>query len=469
MSKFQALRDLIGQGISPYTPTVNPFLKVDVDAMARQMELEEKGKARGAVNLPPPNGQTLDDIESEIAERIEDEARQAYIECTNELRVVDGRIAGLDLMRRFAQARAAADGALADFDAAARAALNRLAILRKHVFQYEQYLEEFKKANGLTRPVHEAKTGIAFWGFVIGAVVVEAGFNSVLLRVNDDYGFLGGVTIAFVIASINVFIATMFGKYAYRYVNHIKLVPRLFGWGATLLYLTIAVSLNLVGAHYRDVKGMGATEPGVAAIKSFVESPFSIHDFMSGLLFVLGMAASILAFIVGYRSDDEYPGYGRVGREHQRIQEEYSEGVEDAQSELASIRDTVTELAQSLRDALAKDRREYQSAILSRNSLIANFGQQHPHLETAGNRLLQIYRSANQAARTEAPPAHFQERWQLAPMSELTFLTPPPLNEIDGAQRDADTALQQALQRINDIHGERLRDFKQIDDLVENS
>lgn len=47
MSRFQALRDLVGMGQQPYTATLNPFLHIDVDALARDMDLEAKGAARG--------------------------------------------------------------------------------------------------------------------------------------------------------------------------------------------------------------------------------------------------------------------------------------------------------------------------------------------------------------------------------------------------------------------------------------
>jgi hypothetical protein len=227
------------------------------------------------------------------------------------------------------------------------------------------------------------------------------------------------------------------------------------------------LGFNLLGAHYRTAKEAGSDDPGSVAINSFMESPFHIHDFPSFLLLILGIFTSVAALYAGFNKNDPYPGYSRVGHEHQRILNDYSEGVEEAQDELAEIRDEAVGLSHTLRNDMARDRREYDSAVLNRSSIVAQFGQRHPYLENVGNRLLSIYRMANQSSRTEPAPAHFSQRWSLAPMQD-PGVTPLPdeSRSMDAAVQSTDKVLGNAIEELNRAYLKHVENFHQIDDLI---
>jgi hypothetical protein len=465
MSALDTLKELVRGRVETYVPSLDPFLEIDVDALAAEMRLEAQGKERGEAELPPSGAGAFDDVELSIVERIENEAGRTYRECVNELRVLDNRLYGLDLVGTFGRARTAATSAIADFVAEARLAQAELSQKRKAVQQARAHIEQFRREHNITHLAHEPLSGLAFWGSVSAAVVLEAGINSVFLRVNDDLGYLGGAVMALAIAVVNVFIATTFGKLVMPQKNSIKPAVRVRAALLLTVYVVVAALLNLLGAHYRYLKGLGADNPSGAAIQSFFTDPVGIPDYVSWLLVAFGLGCSFLALWAGYRSDDEYPGYGRVSRQYDDVIGDYNDALADAHENLGAIKDEAVQAASDLEQRLARDRREYEAALLSRTSLLALYAARHPSLETAGNRLLNIYRTANRKVRTTPPPAHFDERWVLRPLAEPSAAPPPDrTGNLDEQLAETRQALSNAAEELSQAFVKHIESFKPLDD-----
>jgi hypothetical protein len=273
---------------------------------------------------------------------------------------------------------------------------------------------------------------------------------------------------AIAIAFVNVGLATLFGKLVMPMKNNIRPGERWLGRSLLTFYVILAAVLNLAGAHYRTLKGQGVDNPGSAAITSFLANPIGIHDFISWLLVAFGLGCSLAALWAGYRSDDEYPGYGRVSREYQAVLDSYNDGVEDAYDTLGEIKDDANETALKVEQALARDRREYDAALLHRTSLLALYGQRHPSLETAGNRLLGIYRSANRAVRTTPPPTRFDENWTLRALTDPGSAPPPTLGtQVDKELAETKRTLEHAVAEINAAFVAHVESFEPIDELLD--
>ncbi|WP_037499245.1 hypothetical protein [Sphingomonas jaspsi] len=469
MSALDTLKELLGAKTQPYVPALNPFLQLDVDALAKEMKLEERGTQRGAADLPPTDATTFDDVELDIVDRIETEARQAFTECVNELRAMDGRLTSLDLLGSFAKARSAASSALGEFVAEARIWDGRLTLDRQEVKRSTAYLEEFRSENRLgNRLAKPQKRGISFWGVAIFAVAAETAINAIFLRVNDDLGYIGGGMMAFAIAAINVGIATLCGKVVMPFKNSVHPFQRWRANAFITLYCFAALLLNLAGAHYRFVKGQGAADPEGAAITHLLANPIGLPNVVAWLLILFGLGCSLAALIAAYQSDDPYPEYGPVSRQHDEILERYNQGIEDATDELRRIKDDAVQTALEVEKRLARDRREYESALVGRQSFIALYGQRHPNLQTAGNRLLGIYRNANRAARTTPPPPYFNDPWKLTPLADPGTTPPPNLTaQLDTEVAETHRALAAAIKDIDEAFVEHVESFKRIDDLVE--
>ena len=80
-----------------YTDVTETFPKIDLERLARELELEEKAKVRGAADLPAGDSCELDDVEQAILARFEGEAKQALDVASDNLRIYRDRMANLDL------------------------------------------------------------------------------------------------------------------------------------------------------------------------------------------------------------------------------------------------------------------------------------------------------------------------------------------------------------------------------------
>jgi hypothetical protein len=151
------------------------------------------------------------------------------------------------------------------------------------------------------------------------------------------------------------------------------------------------------------------------------------------------------------------------------VLKDYNDGLADAYDTLTDIKDEAAETAAKLEQKLARDRREYEAALVSRTSLLGLYAARHPSLETAGNRLLSIYRTANRKVRSTPAPGHFDERWVLRPLAEPTGAPPP---DQGGASLDAELAqtrraLSDAVEEINAAFVKHVESFKPMDELLD--
>ncbi len=228
-------------------------------------------------------------------------------------------------------------------------------------------LESFKAEQRLTRDAHYPSSPLLAFGILSMLIIVEAGINGVLFADSSDQGLFGGWLEALVLAITNVGAAFLFGRVVlpqlHRHGPGLKtgaFVLCLAGCGAIL-------SINLIGAHYRDFKsevgpepappimlkheaslvlGGGKTGPAAVAprkaasaalaepasqpariagnerakereaVAKLLSAPFAFGSFMSFFLFVIGLCGASIAALDGYKLDDPFPGYGKRHRKY---------------------------------------------------------------------------------------------------------------------------------------------------------
>jgi hypothetical protein len=78
LSAISRLKDLFGQPQHPYRPATQIFLDLNVDQLASDLKLAERGAERGAANRPDNSAETLDDIEHQVVERVEGHKQDAH-------------------------------------------------------------------------------------------------------------------------------------------------------------------------------------------------------------------------------------------------------------------------------------------------------------------------------------------------------------------------------------------------------
>src|SRR5206468_1177556 len=89
---------------------------------------------------------------------------------------------------------------------------NQLHLARKKVLAAQDELQQFQRANGVTRAAHAPESRVLAFGLIFLIFFVESVFNGFLLGDAQKGGILGGVGIATAIASINIVIGVFFGR-----------------------------------------------------------------------------------------------------------------------------------------------------------------------------------------------------------------------------------------------------------------
>jgi len=163
---------------------------------------------------------------------------------------------------------------------------------------------------------------------ISAAWLTESLLNMSFLMVNDEMGAVGGLVAALGLSVINVGGATLVGYFILPWVGYKSRLARL---GAAILGVAWfgGMSLwNVLAGHYRDAKAAGFVNPEGTALHLFAQQGLSFDSIASWGLFLIGMAASLLACHAAYRIQDPYPHYGDVNRLLEQGSGDWSEEAE---------------------------------------------------------------------------------------------------------------------------------------------
>jgi hypothetical protein len=444
-------------------------MELDIDEMAKRLELVPKGRERGTRNEPPTSSQSLDDVEHKITTTIEAEKKIAHEKLLENLRTYGDRIRSLGFQTRFAQLQAAADNARASFRACVHQGVDLLFELRRDVVRIEAEVEQFKDANGLKRMSHHPRSRTLRWGFICIIILLESILNGVMLARGHELGYFGGIGEAFVISLINVLVGLFAGWKVFTQVAHRRWWRKLVGAAGSLCFFAFAIGANLLVAHYREALGGDAPEQAARlAVSALKADSFAIAEAQSWFLFALGLFFSLAAAMDGFIMDDRYPGYGALARRQEELIAEYVAQKKDLMKELEKVRD---EAIQTMEDA-ARDveyrRAEYHAIQESRTKLKRAFGQHLDYLEHCANDLLTTYREENRRNRKTEEPARFSRRWTLSRFADPEF-------GFEGYAGDAElereigqtfAALAERRQEVLKDYNDAIEEYRRIEDLT---
>jgi hypothetical protein len=239
-------------------------------------------------------------------------------------------------------------------------------------------LEQFKKANRLTRDAHYPSSPLFAFGVLLLLILVEAGINGVLFAETSDQGLFGGWLEAFVLSATNVCAAFLFGRLVLPQLHRRGLLVKPLAGLAALAGFGLLIAINLGGAHYRDFKGelakheteaptvqpksqitvlspssktavpgqsaktpigtaaspspLPPSEPGPSAveqdaIRQALANPLALRSFSSLFLLAIGLCGATIAAWDGYKFDDPFPGFGKRHRRYCVARERTAEAL----------------------------------------------------------------------------------------------------------------------------------------------
>lgn len=454
-----------------YVASVQTFAELDVDRIAKELRLVERGQERGSKGEPKANVSGLDDVEREIVDKIERERRASHNTLLDQIQIFQERIAALDFESRFAVVKGAAVEAVAEFRVEANRGRDRLFEKRRQLAELEQERDYFKTANRLKRTAKYPSGPSAWlkWGVLILLVAIETVVNGSFLARGSEMGFVGGTIEALGFASLNILASALITHYGVRQLGHRRIFRKLIGFVSLLGFLGLVLTLNLALAHYREAAGLLTDTAGVEVINRLTQSPFDLAEIKSWLLFGLGVTFAFVAFIDVLLLDDLYPGYGKLERHMTRAIDQYRSWKEHSIDELSEIRDQAAEALQEATRDLSVRRAEHDSVSAARSALVRRFELHVEHLTRAGNELLSTYRDANVEARKGKAPKHFQQPFfkhdAASIRREIKF--EDRSKEIHEAIAAAQATLSEQLVEIHNAYLDAVREYDQIEIVVD--
>lgn len=459
MGGLSNLKELFTRRETFIAPMDDPFIQIDKNATSERMRLRERGAEQGALNLPGEQFRTLDAVESEIIAHVLETYARAQSDAAGHIRTYDGRMAELSLLTSSGTITAQALRAVGDFKVSVQDALNNLANTRDAIESSYAELREFRKTHDLRRPAHRSLSKVSAFSGIALAWFVETLLNALLLRQNDDMGYLGGALAAGIIGALNVGLAGFVGRLVWPLTVHRSASKRVIGWVLTGAWIFVVFIWNWAAGHYRDAKVLGLENPESQALAMLSGNLDSLYSW--GLL-LAGFMFAISAALAGFRMDDPYPGYGPIARRHEDRCKAYASDVADAAEDLKEIRDNRIEEAAAVRDELDSQFAERGQILAARAAFSRRFGEFGDQLSVIANALLQDYRTANIAARQSPAPETFSMAWVL-PKSVLP--EPPVATVTDADIRAAEQALDSAVAEISRAFDDAITRFEPLDQL----
>jgi hypothetical protein len=443
----------------------DPFVVIDRERTVAKLRLDERAKQNGARNFPSPDSTVRDDVEEEIVAEMLEHANRDKSNASNTHRLYNERLSELALLREMSIISGASAQALGDFRTTVINRDNRLALAKDAIRESYRELADFKAEHGLNRPAHPGSCSIYAISTVGIAWLVECALNTAFLRVNDDYGLIGGFVAAAVVAAINVFLSAAVGRFWWPYLFHKSVTRRAFALLGSIGWLGLLAVWNLLAGHFRDAKGSGVSHPEVEALRLLMERTWHFESIYSYGLLAAGVAFALLAAAAAYKMKDPYPGYGDIYKRHEYRCDAYSDEIEYALEDLRETRDEAIASAKEVSNELRRQFGERGQIIAARETHRHRFRERQEYLEGIGSFLLSRYRSVNVQTRPDGlEPVHFKERWSLG----RTELPVDHDESLDAQVQSAQEALAESIQTISAAFDVAIEKFEHLNKIKES-
>src|SRR6202045_2717471 len=417
LSPIARIRALLNQPTHHYRPATTVFLDLNVDRVADELRLAERGSERGADNRPTNDAQTLDDVEHQVLERIEGHKQDANAIYLDHVHIYDERLTALSFEERFATIQQAAPEAVGDFRAEATIGRDELFVLRRRLNENEIERERFRARHHLQRPARLASLGAVILKIGVLAVlfILEVVINGSFLAKANLGGLLGGAAQAVTFAALNIIASFFWGMVLIRLVNRRNYLLKLVGVGSFLAYLAFAIGLNLTLSHLRQIPPAVCLSDNVGqeVLHRFLTAPYALTDINSWVLFAIGFIFSLIAMVDGLLFFDPYMGYSGLDRRWIEATRQFADTRGELIERLRDIREDATEAMNEAARDLSVRRSEYDSLLQGRVRLAQRFDHHQNQIEQACRALLEIYREANRRARSTAAPDYFAKSYAM--------------------------------------------------------
>jgi len=393
------------------------FRPIDVERLAAQLRLEDKGEADGASEIPSSDQRVCDDPDSRIASEVSNIRTSVVQEVMARLKTINEAIArdqalltANDLDARIAPEVVAIEQ---------RVEIDLLDLDNTRVEQQEaaRYFREWRRKRKLSRPARKPKGAVGFFADLFLIAILEGALNLFFFMENNALGILGAFFQAFLIAGANILICAVLGFTLLKRINSVFLLNKVLGFGAAAVLIVGLPTVHWVIGFYRiarQTSGEDASSALWTAITWANQYEYHRLDELSIVMMVIGVVAGGYAARKGYEFGDRYPDYSKHywDAEERRL---------DFMDHLHEVTDEMLEQQKSASDSIERFIFDLGAAARSLNAYLDRkaelpvlLQQYEAHLADVARRLTDIYREANRKARTTPEPPCFARQFEFA-------------------------------------------------------
>jgi hypothetical protein len=268
-------------------------------------------------------------------------------------------------------------------------------------------LEMFKNNHNLERSASYPKSQKYVYGVLFIILLAESILNGYVLSKAQDWGYFGGVFLAFLVASVNVVLAFMVGKFIFIQIWHINKFRRTACFSISVSWLVLMFLYNLGVAFARN--NIDKTLKMEFDLDLFLSNPFAFQSFDSWLLLFLGVIFALIALWDGKKSDDGYFGYGEVDRLKKDLELDIDEVKQELQNGLDEEKEKNDKNIAAQELIVLTGRSIMDNHYSERDRLIKGFADDVKAVKGQAKIDIKTFREVNSKVREDPPPKYFSK------------------------------------------------------------
>jgi uncharacterized coiled-coil DUF342 family protein len=431
-------------------------LQQRLDAAARSLDVERRGCVDGMSNYPASTEQRLSGMQREIVTYCKGLHRKAVEQFSRSIERIRRQSESIGLSetaRMLGELPSRCENQILRLNAELGSQASALQEAEKH---HRQSYASFREANGLSRTAGYPRTRLVH--LALAAVLV--GSATVFLRralPQADGATLSADTIAASMALICVLVPFGVATTAFRHTHHVRGSNRFFGWVATMIAVAFVAGAAFFAAMYRTLPAGDTVAEFRSAIEAILADPTSISLGPQAWLILLALlGVALLAFLVGYKSDDPYPSYGAVQRAYYKARRD-SDGLSGKlRRQVNEIIDGANNEALQASAELESERRRLGSALERSRRDLATASRSIEESEEVCNALLEMYRDINTDARETDIPECFSEyvsfRKDVDSLDQQLADAQGGAEQLIAQTREVDDRISKVMQELKDLN-----------------
>ena len=389
------------------------FEQYDFDELKEELNIIALAKMQARENKPSSDAQTFDVNEQKITTFFTDRLSSVKQEIYKKVASYDHMAMRVsDITTILAEAKYASEEFIQNITTFQESAKQRIKEVKHEYSVRKNDIEKFKTKNNITREASYPNSKILYIGIIMVILLSETSLNAYFFAKGNELGLIGGAAQALIISLINIVFAFFLGGYLVKKLNLVKKSPVLkYGVLASLIAaFGVIVLFNLLVGHLRVQLGIDPDAAYVEAIKTFLAGPFSLNEFDSIILVLVGLLSFLIAFTDFYKMDDEYPGYGQLDRKYQDALMDFNELKEELLDEIEGSSKSILNKLETQQMTSKVIMQELMEVPIFRQKLQDHSREYFRYLDNTYNAMLSLYREVNNDNRTDEPPAYFRER-----------------------------------------------------------